>query len=435
MKKNNIKISERGFTLVEVLIATAIMSLGALALSELMGTQFKSVKTIESSSEVIGLLNGVRTIISSSDSCEETFVRNPANGGNPYSYNQVALSNPMPIRKISKSTGTVTSQFIANSDVNSAEAYGNGNVKILSYTLDDSHSSVGIPAGETIGTTHLIVEFYRGKAVLGQSTIKKKILLNVERVSPGDNRIQTCSTAAESVGLAVAVCSSLDGNYVQGSPDVCELQDYRELVTPAHNLLYRAVSENYLKDLFMLGDTGVTELQVGDDQYADDFTVNAETRINGWTYMSSGTSITTGPFSVTGSSDFHGPSFFHGDITVVNPYTITMNSDKNLKYDIADMPNQIEKVRKVRPVEFKWKSNNKKSLGFIAQEIKEHYPQFVTQDPKTKIHSVNYIQLISVTFKALQELDQKIEVLKDEVINISEENRALRKEIKRIKKP
>tara|TARA_B110001450_G_scaffold10135_1_gene10011 strand:+ start:5954 stop:6697 length:744 start_codon:yes stop_codon:yes gene_type:complete len=63
-----------------------------------------------------------------------------------------------------------------------------------------------------------------------------------------------------------------------------------------------------------------------------------------------------------------------GDITA---FSTTIPSDIRLKKDVKEITNGLEIINKLRPVSFKWKKNNKESIGFIAQEIELILPHFV----------------------------------------------------------
>ena len=55
-------------------------------------------------------------------------------------------------------------------------------------------------------------------------------------------------------------------------------------------------------------------------------------------------------------------------------------SDYRLKENIVAIQNPIDKVNQLNPVEYTWKSNNKKSSGFLAHELKEIIPNAVVGD-------------------------------------------------------
>ena len=89
-------------------------------------------------------------------------------------------------------------------------------------------------------------------------------------------------------------------------------------------------------------------------------------------------------------------------------------SDETLKTNIATVENGLETIKSLRGVTFDWKSNQKPSIGVIAQELEKVLPQLVTDgDPKT----VNYNGLIGVLIEAVKELSTEVENLKAQLNN------------------
>ena len=71
-------------------------------------------------------------------------------------------------------------------------------------------------------------------------------------------------------------------------------------------------------------------------------------------------------------------------------------------------------VSELRGVRFDWKSDNKPSIGVIAQELEEVLPELVTDtNPKT----VNYSGIIGVLIEAIKELNIEVETLKNQINN------------------
>ena len=98
-----------------------------------------------------------------------------------------------------------------------------------------------------------------------------------------------------------------------------------------------------------------------------------------------------------------------------NPFTGTLSatnlnslSDLRLKEDVYIIENAVSTISKINGVEFKWKENNKKSYGVIAQELEKILPELVDgEDTKT----VNYSGLIAFLINAVKELDDRLQKL------------------------
>ncbi len=90
----------------------------------------------------------------------------------------------------------------------------------------------------------------------------------------------------------------------------------------------------------------------------------------------------------------------------------TTSSSARYKKDIADMNSQQEKMLKLRPVTFSYKgdSSNNKQYGLIAEEVNEVYPEIVVRDEAGEIYSVNYMALIPLLLKQIQELEARVQV-------------------------
>lgn len=92
---------------------------------------------------------------------------------------------------------------------------------------------------------------------------------------------------------------------------------------------------------------------------------------------------------------------------------IYLSSDKNLKKNIVELEEQetVENIKKLRPVEFKWKKTNESDIGVIAQDLQKVYPKLVLKNPEGTL-SVKSISLIAPLIKTSQYLLKENEALK-----------------------
>ena len=97
-----------------------------------------------------------------------------------------------------------------------------------------------------------------------------------------------------------------------------------------------------------------------------------------------------------------------------NPSTCTLTavdfnstSDINLKTNIEVIHNSIEKINKLSGITFNWKKDNRPSVGVIAQDVEEIFPELVSEVNGEK--TVNYNGLIGLLIEAIKELNTKIE--------------------------
>ena len=86
-------------------------------------------------------------------------------------------------------------------------------------------------------------------------------------------------------------------------------------------------------------------------------------------------------------------------------------SDAKLKTNIKIIEDPITKILKIEGVSFNWKSDNKPSLGVIADQLQTVLPELVSDgDPK----SVNYNGLIGLLIEVVKDQQNQIDELKDE---------------------
>jgi hypothetical protein len=99
----------------------------------------------------------------------------------------------------------------------------------------------------------------------------------------------------------------------------------------------------------------------------------------------------------------------------VSASAYTTRSDYNLKDDIFDIKYGLNDVLKLQPVEYTYKSNGSKQLGFIAQDIGTILPEVVSFEESM---SVNYQAIIPILTKAIQEQQALIKALEQRIINL-----------------
>ena len=122
------------------------------------------------------------------------------------------------------------------------------------------------------------------------------------------------------------------------------------------------------------------------------------------------TSRTTGSLTITGgvgvTKDIHADSLhYHSNISAA--------SDRNLKKDITNLVDPLERLNKLGGYDFKWKSSNKEDVGVIAQEVREVYPRAVVEGENHL--RVDYPRLVPLLIEAVKELSGKVDSLQNEL--------------------
>jgi hypothetical protein len=139
---------------------------------------------------------------------------------------------------------------------------------------------------------------------------------------------------------------------------------------------------------------------------------------------------TTGNYGVyanaSGTSALAG--MFGGNVSVTG--TVTQTSDARLKENVKDLSGSLHKLMGLKPKSYQFKRDSYPKMnlasgdqfGLLAQDLEAVFPQLVqetavppdVQDKETteKFKSVNYIGLIPVLIKAMQEQQEEIAALK-----------------------
>lgn len=127
--------------------------------------------------------------------------------------------------------------------------------------------------------------------------------------------------------------------------------------------------------------------------------------------------------------------YFDGNVTVVG--TINMVSDSRFKTNINPLTSGLSEILKLKTYSYQYSNSAIKSLdnstkhrGFLAQEVQQILPELVSRnvhpakyDERTKVKisdskeylSINYLELIPILTRAIQEQQTMIEELKQEI--------------------
>lgn len=131
--------------------------------------------------------------------------------------------------------------------------------------------------------------------------------------------------------------------------------------------------------------------------------------------------------------------YFNGDVFSTGSY---LPSDAQFKSGIRPMNNSLDKIRSLQLVQYNYKKSEYPQMSFddnlhmgvLAQQLEKVLPDLVKDNlyPKTERNgqkyeafnykSVNYVELIPIALQAIQELDKKLEALKNADKGISTPN-------------
>ena len=94
--------------------------------------------------------------------------------------------------------------------------------------------------------------------------------------------------------------------------------------------------------------------------------------------------------------------------------SFTSTSDANLKKNVEPSADSLDKIMKLNPCTFDWKHNDKKEIGFIAQEVEEIYPELVDENETidgSKYKGIKMSGLIPEIVNSLHELNKECDNL------------------------
>tara|TARA_A100001201_G_scaffold123991_1_gene107967 strand:- start:171 stop:2258 length:2088 start_codon:yes stop_codon:yes gene_type:complete len=105
----------------------------------------------------------------------------------------------------------------------------------------------------------------------------------------------------------------------------------------------------------------------------------------------------------------------------------TTTSDKKLKDNVVNIENPLDKITKLRGVEFDWNATSRKGqhdIGLIAQEVEKVIPDVVREKPlktgdfannEKTYKTVDYEKIVAVLVESTKEQQKQIEDLKKEI--------------------
>lgn len=131
----------------------------------------------------------------------------------------------------------------------------------------------------------------------------------------------------------------------------------------------------------------------------------------------------------SGSNSYKPLNFRNGGGTIVGSVShgnattsYNTSSDYRLKEDIIEIDGSIDRLKALKPCNFRWKSDGTRVDGFIAHEAQEVVPEAVTgtkdavdSEGNPEYQGIDQAKLVPLLTKALQEAVAKIESLEARV--------------------
>ena len=176
--------------------------------------------------------------------------------------------------------------------------------------------------------------------------------------------------------------------------------------------------------------SGIVSTAMGDNTTVSDFAslVIGQYNSTGSSVTNNATSFSTSntAFVIGNGADSSNKSdafkvMFNGDTTVSNDLTVSgdvvISSDARLKSNIVSLGSTLPKLLQIDGKSYEMKGKQK--IGVLAQEIKEVFPELVSEDDNEML-AVNYQGLVPVLINALKEQQSEIETYRDEVSELKE---------------
>jgi len=306
---------------------------------------------------------------------------------------------------------SIAAGVLSSTDTNTTYSVGDGGLSEINFTSADHTKLNGIATSANNYThpSHPGDDFSVDTGVLSGATVVSDIDINVTTDTSGHVTDANGSVATRTLTLAdLGYTGATNANYITNNNQLTNGAGY---VTTDTNTTYSA-DGNYGMTLsgtaFRL-ENDRRRNATGEDVWSGN--------TNDYTFYDADVGIrwyTAGVEEMRLEND--GDLHVDGNVTA---YSTTV-SDRNLKTDIENIDNALEKVNKLNGCTFTYTSDGKKSAGLIAQEVEEVLPSAVDTKPlvfhgeEGKEYKVlQYDQTIGLLVEAIKELTTKVEELEN----------------------
>ncbi len=96
-------------------------------------------------------------------------------------------------------------------------------------------------------------------------------------------------------------------------------------------------------------------------------------------------------------------------------------SDRRLKAGITDMKNVMEQVMTLEPVHYRFRGSERETIGFIAQDVKEIFPEVVSHESTDDVYGISYSGISVIAIQAIQEQQEIIERQEEAIDRLTEQ--------------
>ena len=75
-----------------------------------------------------------------------------------------------------------------------------------------------------------------------------------------------------------------------------------------------------------------------------------------------------------------------------------------LKENIGEIESPLDKLTKLRGVEFDYKSTKERNIGMIAEEVNEVFPELVNKNEDGEVTFMSYSRMTAVLFRGCKRI-------------------------------
>src|SRR5215471_5333973 len=109
-----------------------------------------------------------------------------------------------------------------------------------------------------------------------------------------------------------------------------------------------------------------------------------------------------------------------------NDQIATCSSSLRYKKDLQPFTRGLALLNQLKPISFKWKSDNSPDLGFGAEDVAQVEPLLVTRNDKGEVEGVKYDRLSAVLVNAVKEQQQQIAQQQEQIKRQENEIKSLK---------
>ena len=219
-------------------------------------------------------------------------------------------------------------------------------------------------------------------------------------VANGGTGASTAATAVSNLGALPAVNPSYTGT-LTGGTGVIDIGSGQIGKDASGNLLVGTTSATLSTNTFTIA-AAKPALVLGNSTTADSSVILACIKAG----STASTSQLYVSFSYNSGGNGNGGISGNGD----SQAAFFTSSDARLKENIVGLPSQLANIMALRPVEFDYKLSRGHQIGFIAQEVRDIYPDLVSENSDGYLSLAGLDKNTSRLIKAIQELKALVDV-------------------------